>query len=96
MGSDWSWAKGMRIWFDQSDKGGKEYPGPDPIGDARAFVAKLESAGVKQGPDFKYTEYPGTEQNEAAWQARVEPLLLFLYGSASTSAATNPVASGGR
>jgi predicted alpha/beta superfamily hydrolase len=81
LGNDWSWAKGARIWIDQSDKGGKEYPGPDPIADAKAFVAKLQAAQA----DLKYTEFPGTEHNESAWQKRVDQVLTFLYGTTPTT-----------
>lgn len=80
IGDDLSFLKGKKIWIDMGDKGGDNYPGADPMADAKAFVAKLESAGLKRDADFKYVELPGTEHNEPAWQGRVDQVLMYLYG----------------
>jgi len=80
IGDDLSFLNGKKIWIDMSDKGGDNYPGKDPMADAKAFVAKMESAGLKPDADFKYTEFAGTDHNESAWQGRVDQVLLYLYG----------------
>jgi hypothetical protein len=67
------------------DKPGHNYSGGDdkPLPDAREFVQYLDKAGLKKDADYKYTELPGVEHNESAWQTRVEPMLLWLLGPRS-------------
>lgn len=74
---------GKRLWIDMGSAGGHNYPSPDPIADARAFRAALESAGLSVGPAFIYAEYEGQEHIEAAWATRVEQVLQFLYPAAA-------------
>jgi predicted alpha/beta superfamily hydrolase len=76
---DLAWLRNTRIWLDMGDKGGDNYPGKSPIDDARNLVKLFESAGLKKDIDFKYTEIPGGEHNEPAWQGRVDQVLMFLY-----------------
>ncbi|WP_428940737.1 alpha/beta hydrolase-fold protein [Fontivita pretiosa] len=76
---DTQWIKGMRLWIDMGDRGEGNYPGTDPMGDARALVQVLQGAGLRTGIDYQYTEIPGGEHNESAWQARIDQVLLFLF-----------------
>ena len=75
---DGSWAKGMRIDIDMGSEGGANYPGKDPIGDAKELDKFLKSAGVSAA-DYQYTEVPGLEHNEPAWQTRRQPVLTWMY-----------------
>jgi predicted alpha/beta superfamily hydrolase len=77
---DTNWLKETRIWLDMGDKGGDNYPGPAPMDDARNLVRLCDAAGLKKDIDYKYTELPGGEHNEPAWQARIDQVLIFLYG----------------
>ena len=46
--------------------------------------AWLLSQGLKEGEDFMVRKFPGAEHNEAAWRARLDEPLIFLFGSRST------------
>jgi predicted alpha/beta superfamily hydrolase len=76
---DSSWLKNTRIWLDMGDKGGDNYPGSIPIADSRKLAALFDSAGLNKDIDYKYTEFPGGEHNETAWQSRIDQVLMFLY-----------------
>ncbi|HKW29076.1 MAG TPA: alpha/beta hydrolase-fold protein [Verrucomicrobiae bacterium] len=41
----------------------------------------LRSQGLKEGEDFIVRQFPGAEHNEAAWRARLDEPLIFLFGS---------------
>jgi enterochelin esterase-like enzyme len=42
--------------------------------------AWLRSQGLKEGEDFVVRTFPGAEHNEAAWRARLDEPLTFLFG----------------
>lgn len=81
VGEDLSFLKGRKLWIDTSELGGDNYPaGGKPMDDAKAFVVRLQSAGLTPDKDFKYVEYAGQPHDETAWAAHVEPVLMYLYG----------------
>jgi predicted alpha/beta superfamily hydrolase len=79
-GEDLGFMKAAKVWLDMGSAGGDNYPGKDPLADAQQFAKKLESAGLVKDKDLKYTEYPGGEHKESAWQTRCDQVLLWLYG----------------
>jgi enterochelin esterase-like enzyme len=76
---DPSWLKNTRIWLDMGERGGDNYPGPAPIADSRNLARLFGAAGLKKDTDYKYSEIPGGEHNETAWQGRIDQVLVFLY-----------------
>jgi len=86
---DSSWMKNTRMYVEMGGVGGDNYPGKDPIGDAKEFVKALDNAGLKAGKDYQYVELPSGQHNETAWQGQVEPMLTFLFpGKVGEQAAT--------
>ena len=71
---------GVRIWVDMGTKEGRT---PDEaeqsINDARLLRDTLVKKGWRVGKDLDYFEAEGAEHNEAAWAARVESILTFLF-----------------
>jgi predicted alpha/beta superfamily hydrolase len=65
----------VRIWL---DIGGAE--GKGAIDDVRDLREALLAKGWRQGVDLAYREEPGAGHSEAAWAARVAPMLRFLFG----------------
>jgi hypothetical protein len=49
------------------------------VTDARLLKETLIKKGWKLGKDLSYFEAEGAEHNEAAWAARVERILTFLF-----------------
>lgn len=68
--------KAVRYWFDYGDQGLDASYGP-PHAKVRAW---LVAQGKREGRDFVMREYKGATHNEAAWRARLEDPLVFLYG----------------
>ncbi len=88
LASDTAWLKDRRVWLDMGPSPKKYYPGDDPVGDARAFATVLGSAGLKPDTDYKFVEVEGGEHTESSWQARVDEVLMFLYGTGSSEPPT--------
>ena len=64
----------LSIWLDiGTGEGGKT------VRDARALRDELVKAGWVLGSDLIYSEIPDAGHNEAAWAARVDPFLRFLF-----------------
>ena len=70
----------IRIWMDIGTKEGRT---PEEVqqsvADARLLRDALLRKGWRVGKDLKYFEAEGAEHNEAAWAARVEAILAFLF-----------------
>jgi hypothetical protein len=49
------------------------------VNEARLLQETLIKKGWKPGKDFNYFEAEGAAHNEAAWAARVERILTFLF-----------------
>lgn len=79
-GEDLGFMKGAKVWLDMGSAGGDNYPGKDPLADAQQFAKKLESSELARDKDLKYSEYPGGEHKESAWQTRCDQVLMWLYG----------------
>lgn len=62
----------LKIWLDT----GTSEPGWE---NARALRDRLVEKGWKPFDDLQYMEIEGAEHNEAAWAARVDPALRFLF-----------------
>lgn len=63
-----------RIWLDVGTAEGR-----DTVRNARALRGVLQSKGWVAGEDLRYLEVQGATHSEAAWAARIEDLLLFLF-----------------
>jgi enterochelin esterase-like enzyme len=46
----------------------------------RQLASLLASAGLHRGRDYRYVEVAGGGHNEAAWAARFDQVLRFLFG----------------
>ncbi len=63
-----------RIWLDVGTAEGR-----DTLRNARALKALLKARGWTPGEDLRYLEAPDAPHSEAAWAARVEGVLEFLF-----------------
>jgi predicted alpha/beta superfamily hydrolase len=62
------------IWLDSGTR-----EGPRTLQDAERLRDILLSKGWQEGRDLHFERVEGAEHNEAAWAARVGPVLQFLY-----------------
>ncbi|HKB68203.1 MAG TPA: alpha/beta hydrolase-fold protein [Pyrinomonadaceae bacterium] len=70
----------VRIWMDMGTKEGRTpEEAQQSIADARLLRDALVRKGWRLGKDLSYFEVEGAEHNEAAWAARVEAILAFLF-----------------
>jgi len=70
----------VRIWMDIGTKeGATAEEAQRTVSDARLLKETLIKKGWKPGKDLSYFEAEGAEHNEAAWAARVERILTFLF-----------------
>ena len=70
----------VRIWIDIGTKEGRTAEeAQQTVNDARLLKETLIKQGWKVGKDLNYFEADGAEHNEAAWAARVESILRFLF-----------------
>ncbi len=68
-----------RFWFDYGTEGLDASYAP-----SHAAVREwLVRQGLREGTDFVVRAYPGATHNEAAWRARLEDPLAFLFGRRS-------------
>jgi predicted alpha/beta superfamily hydrolase len=70
----------VRIWMDIGTKeGGTTEEARQTVNDARLLQETLIKKGWRLGKDLNYFEAEGAAHNEAAWAARVERILAFLF-----------------
>ncbi len=70
----------IHLWIDIGTKEGRTpEEAEQSVNDARLLRDTLVKKGWKLGKDLKYLEAEGAEHNEAAWAARVESILTFLF-----------------
>jgi predicted alpha/beta superfamily hydrolase len=70
----------VRIWMDMGTKEGRTpEEAQQSIADARLLRDALVRKGWRLEKDLNYFEAAGAEHNEAAWAARVEGILGFLF-----------------
>lgn len=78
--------KGVRLWFDMGTSEGRQI---DSFSSAVMWTRGLEESlikgGFKKGDNYQYVEVKDGEHNEAAWAARLDQILIFLYGSTSAA-----------
>ncbi len=67
-----------RYWFDYGGKGLDASYGPTH----RAVRRWLRSQGLVEERDFVVRRYPGADHNEAAWRARLDDPMEYLFGLA--------------
>ena len=78
---DAGWLKGVRFWVDVGlREGGRGSGYPRGVTHTRRLVRQFDAAGLVRGRDYAYYEIAGGEHNEAAWAARFDRVLLFLFG----------------
>jgi len=65
----------LRVWEDIGTAEADE----ETVADARALRDALVAKGWTEGDDLAYLEVPGARHNEAAWAARIDRILEFLY-----------------
>jgi catechol 2,3-dioxygenase-like lactoylglutathione lyase family enzyme len=61
-------------------EGGRRKGYPSGLARTRKLVQLFETAGLVPGCDYAYREVLGGQHNEAAWAARFDRVLLFLFG----------------
>jgi predicted alpha/beta superfamily hydrolase len=70
----------VRVWIDMGTKEGRTpEEAQQSVADARLLRDALVRKGWRLGKDLNYLEAEGAEHNEAAWAARVEAILTFLF-----------------
>jgi predicted alpha/beta superfamily hydrolase len=70
----------VRVWLDIGAKEGRTAEeAKQSVDDARLLRDALVKKGWRLGKDFSYFEAEGAEHNEAAWAARVESIVTFLF-----------------
>ena len=70
----------IRLWIDIGTKEGRTpEEAQQTVNDARLLRDTLVKRGWRVGKDLDYFEAEGAEHNEAAWAARFESILTFLF-----------------
>ena len=73
--------RGVRLYFDYGTGKMDSRIGPEQD----KVSAWLRSGGLKEGEDFVVRVFPGADHNEAAWKARLDEPLTWLYGDKTNS-----------
>ncbi len=68
--------RGVRLYFDYGTGRLDRNIGPEQD----KVATWLRAAGLKEGGDFVVRVFPGADHNEAAWKARLDEPLTWLYG----------------
>lgn len=69
-----------RLWIDIGTKEGRTpEEAQQSVDDAKLLRDALVKKGWRMGKDLNYLEAEGAQHNEAAWAARVESILAFLF-----------------
>lgn len=75
-----AWMKNCRIWLDFGEReGGSPAAMRAGIERARELAQAFREVGLTDDLDFHYDEIPGGQHNEAAWGARFDRVLRFLF-----------------
>lgn len=78
--SDNAWMKRVKFWVDMGTAEGRQIESFNTaVKRTRRLVEILDKAGLSRGRDYEYMEVEGGQHNEAAWAARFDRVLLFLY-----------------
>lgn len=68
--------RGIRLYFDYGTGKLDATVGPEQ----ERVRVWLVGQGLKEGGDFVVRKFPGADHNEAAWKARLDEPLMFLFG----------------
>jgi enterochelin esterase-like enzyme len=68
--------RGVRLYFDYGTGRMDSRIGPEQD----KVAVWLRSEGLKEGEDFVVRVFPGADHNEAAWRARLDEPLTWMYG----------------
>jgi len=72
--------KSVRLWIDMGTREGRQIETFSSAATWTQRLAKtLEQGGLTPGADFRYLEVEGGEHNEAAWAARLDQVLQYLF-----------------
>ncbi|HSV13186.1 MAG TPA: alpha/beta hydrolase-fold protein [Tepidisphaeraceae bacterium] len=71
--------KAERIWLDMGGDEGNPTEAAQGVANAKSLAATLQ--GTIGEKNLKYLEVPGAKHNEAAWAARFDQVLVFLFGT---------------
>lgn len=78
---DHAWMREMRFWLCMGTREGQSRgPVTSHVKRARHLAATFDRARLVPGRDYCYWEVAGGEHNEAAWAARFDRVLLYLFG----------------
>jgi predicted alpha/beta superfamily hydrolase len=78
---DTSWMRSMRFWLDMgAHEGASHALYGAGLTHARRLAECFAGAGLQPEVDFRYREIPDGEHCEAAWAARFDQVLTFLWG----------------
>ncbi len=81
---DTDWMRTMRFWLDMGTHEGASHAVYGAgLAHARRLASCFDKAGLRPEIDFRYREIPDGEHCEAAWAARFDQVLGFLYGNGS-------------
>jgi predicted alpha/beta superfamily hydrolase len=75
------WLKKVRFWLDVGTREGRGRGHvPPTVRHTRQLLDCFDANGLVPGRHYYYWEVAGGEHNEAAWAARFDKVLLFLFG----------------
>lgn len=75
------WMKKVRFWVDAGTREGhRRGHVPPTVQHTRELIDRFDANGLVPGHHYYYWEVAGGEHNEAAWAARFDKVLLFLFG----------------
>jgi predicted alpha/beta superfamily hydrolase len=76
------WLKKGRFWLDVGTREGRGRDHvPPTVQHTRELLDLFDANGLVPGRHYYYWEVAGGEHNEAAWGARFDKVLLFLFGT---------------
>jgi predicted alpha/beta superfamily hydrolase len=73
-----TWLRGRRLWLDTESASPSE-PQSAQTRRARRLAEIIKVAGLADGRDFDFREYPGEDHNETTWGSHFGEILQFLY-----------------
>lgn len=77
---DWP-PRGCKVWLDMGGREGMTYHSMRAnVRRSRRLATAFRELGFEDGRDFRYEEFPEAGHNEAAWGARFDRVLRFLFG----------------
>jgi predicted alpha/beta superfamily hydrolase len=78
---DTAWMRTMRFWLDMGTREGASHAVYGAgLAHARRLAHCFANAGLQPEVDFRFREIPDGEHCEAAWAARFDQILTFLWG----------------